>query len=133
MSEGRKLVRIELYNNKEKQVVVGRLIGLLSKGEFGATIKSKTLMNKLITTETKPLSNIARLADVNDLRIAMVLKRLNGEPISRKQLFFTEPLRLITTVFKDDSITIDGQSEAFMFAEEKDYSEILLEEESTNE
>lgn len=96
-------VSIELVDRNRSYK--GRLLGLLDDEEFHAMVMKKRIANKIFSGRTVPLDEIIdyygkKLGDLRGLRLALAIRRIDGEKQGGKHLFITEKLQYIT---KQDS------------------------------
>lgn len=119
-TSGKNMVKVEIYGdtNEATEIVHGRLLGMVTNSQYYTMLKDRSLMNKLSTVPTKSLSEIAQLHDITDMRIALVIKKRNNTPVSRKQIFFSGPLDMISAVFSTTDITAIGKNGSFMLINE---------------
>ena len=119
-TSGKTMVKVEVYDNESEptEIIHGRLLGMLTNDQYHTMIRDKSLLNRLSTVPTKTLSEIAGLSDVLDMRMALVIKKRNDTVISRKQIFFSGPLDMISAVFSPKSMTAIGKNGAFILINE---------------
>lgn len=99
------LTRIEIINarNRVRQVVEGKLLGLLTDKQYAIISKKPDIRKKLITGE------VCRLDDVSDIllkdpyttyRLVVSAKFIDGLP-KGKHLFITDRLNMLTKCIQD--------------------------------
>lgn len=114
----KKTVILELYNQKDDQQYIGRCVGLLSDKEFNAIISRPEVQKKLITSRTVPLAEIAIVKDIQDLRLAIIIKVNCEEVTKRKKLFVTEPIELVSEFISPGNLTMIGTGGSYTTIEE---------------
>jgi len=114
------LVKIEIYGNTDKdtEIIHGRLLGMVTNDQYCAMLNDKSLVNRLTTVSTKPLSDVAKLMNVADMRMALVIKKRNDVPVSRRQVFFSAPLDMISSIFSSTDMTAVAKNGTFMIINE---------------
>lgn len=123
MSKLKRSVNLELCDNDTQYE--GRLIGLVDDKEFHCIKDSKRVQNKMFSSETKPLKEIAdNFSCLNGLRMVIAVKSIDGKSVRGKKLFITERLSLIsfsTTDDRnaDDQIGVLGENDEFIFITEE--------------
>lgn len=115
----KRVVDVDIYGDEKNLNFKGRLLGLVTDKEYNKLIKSKTLCNKLATVETKAVKDIADRENIEDLRIAIVIKEKEGSTLFNKKLFFSEPLDMVCNVTSDSEIALSGKYGAYLLLEEK--------------
>lgn len=119
----KKIIEVEVYDQNIQVSYKGRLLGLLSQKEYAGIITKKDLRSKLFTVPTKPCAEIANLVMIEGLRLAMTVKEKNNEKITRKILFFTEQLDIISHVVSDVDITFIGKNGSYIILTEAEANE----------
>jgi hypothetical protein len=119
-TSGKTMVKVEVYDNESEptEIIHGRLLGMVTNDQYHTMVKDKSLINRLSTVSTKTLSEVAELSDVLDMRMALVIKKRNDTIVSRKQIFFSGPLDMISAVFSPKSMTAIGKNGAFILINE---------------
>jgi len=119
-TSGKNMVKVEVYGatNEATEIVCGRLLGMVTSEQYHTMMRDRSMMNRLATVSTKSLSEIAKLEDVTDMRIALIIKKRNNVTISRKQIFFSGPLDMISAVFSTKDITAIAKNGSFMLINE---------------
>ncbi len=112
----KKYITIEFYSQHGAQHYTGRCVGLLTDKEFNAIINTKNLQKKLLTGKTVPLVDIANVSEVQNLRLAVVVKPTNS--VGKKGLFITEPLDLISQFIAPDDLTLVGIEGSYIMINE---------------
>lgn len=114
---GKKNVTVELYGQEGAKHYEGRCVGLLDDREFNAILKSTVLQRKLTTVRTMPLTDIADIKQVQDLRLAIITKGPKGEA-DKKGLFITEPIEMISQFTSPDDLTLVGTDGSYIMVKE---------------
>lgn len=115
----KRLVDIELYGDSALQIKLkGRLLGLVTEKEYTAIINKEELRPKLFTVPTTPCAKIVRMNDVSGLRLAVALREMDGEPVLKKQIFFSEQLDMISHAIGDDDISMIGLNDSYILLTE---------------
>jgi len=114
------VVKIEMFNEngRESDIIEGRLLGMVTDEQYRAMMQDKSLVNRLSTVPTKSLSEIASLKDVANMRLALVIKSRNNKPISRRQMFFSAPFDMISTISSNTDISANGKDGSYMLINE---------------
>jgi len=119
----KKIIEVEVYDQNVQASYKGRLLGLLSQKEYAGIIAKKDLRNKLFTVPTKPCSEIANLVMIEGLRLAIAVKEKDDKEVTRKTLFFTEQLDIISHVVSDIDITFVGKNGSYIILTEEEVNE----------
>lgn len=118
----KKRVTIELYNQEGAKHYAGRCIGLLTDKEFNAVVAKPELQRKLMTVRTIPLTDIANVKKVQDLRLAIVTETDFKKTTGRKGLFITEPIELVSQFTSPDDLTLVGTEGSYVMIKETEVS-----------
>lgn len=115
----KRIVNVELHDNKKEYS--GRLLGLIDDSEFYRVLNSRRVQNKVFSSETKPLKEIADYAKFGGLRLVIAVKKVDGEIVGGKHLFITEKLNMVGNVETNQQIGILGEwDEYIIISEEKE-------------
>lgn len=104
------LTKIEIVNahNRVKQVIKGKLLGLLTDKQYAIISKKPDIQNKILTGEIctlKEVSTILLEDPYNTYRLAVNAKYIDG--ISKgKHLFITNRLNILTKCLQDKETRI---------------------------
>ena len=112
----RRTVTVELCDNKRKYR--GRLLGLVNDSEFFRILSSRRTQNKVFSSATKPLEEIAEYAKFDGLRLVVAVKEIDDKVIGGKQLFVTEKLDMIGTVETNQQIGILSKGDEYIIVSE---------------
>lgn len=112
---GKKTVSVELYDKDGPQHYEGRCVGLIDDKEFNAIVSNTELQRKIATVETIPLVDIAKMKDVQELRLVVVKP---DKTDNKKGLFITEPIELISQFSSPDDMTIVGTDGSYIIIKE---------------
>lgn len=113
----KRIVSVELCDNRKGYK--GRLLGLINDSEFYRVLNSKRTQNKIFSSETKPLSEIADYDDFNGLRLVVAVKEIDGEVIGGKHLFISERLNIVANVGVDHQVGILGSVDEYIIISEE--------------
>ena len=114
----KKRITIELYNQEGVKHYTGRCVGLLTDKEFNAIVIKTELQRKLMTVRTTPLADIANVKKIQDLRLAVVTEADPKKATSRKGLFVTEPIELVSQFTSPDDLTLVGTEGSYVMIKE---------------
>jgi len=119
-TSGKSMVKVEVYGATDEatEIVHGRLLGMVTSDQYHTMMRDRSMMSRLATVATKSLSEIAKLQDVTDMRIALVIKKRNDATVSRKQIFFSGPLDMISSIFSPKDMTAVAKNGAFILINE---------------
>lgn len=112
----KKTITVELCDNRKKYK--GRLLGLVNDSEFFRILSSRRTQNKVFSSETKPLGEIADYAKFDGLRLVVAVKEIDGELLAGKQLFVTEKLDMVGSVETDQQIGILTKEDEYIIVSE---------------
>lgn len=114
---GKKNVTVALYDQEGASNYTGRCVGLLCDREFNAILKSSDLQRKLTTVRTVSLFDISEVKKIQDLRLAIVTK--NNSETTKKGLFITEPIEMISQFISPDDLTMIGTDGSYILIKEE--------------
>lgn len=114
----KKRITVELYNQEGVKHYTGRCIGLLTDKEFDAVVVKPELQRKLMTVRTVPLTDIADVKKIQDLRLAIVTETDSKKTAGRKGLFVTEPIELVSQFTSPDDLTLVGTDGSYVMIKE---------------
>ena len=117
VAKERKMVDMELCSNKK--TYIGRLLGLVDDSEFYRILNSKRTQNKVFSSQTKPLKEIAGYTRLDGLRLVIAIKEIDGESIGGKHLFITERLNMVGNVETDQQVGILGEEDEYIIISER--------------
>lgn len=81
-----------LYTLSQNITIEGRYIGLLTPEQFAAVLKYSKLQSKLFTSASQPLSDLKNTTDLNNKRLVIAVRLLDGKNTSKK-LFISGRLK----------------------------------------
>lgn len=118
----RKYIVLDVFKGNDTKKYKGRLIGLVDEKEFSKIISSKMIQSRIATAETMPLKEIAEgYDDLNNLRMVVSLKEVDGESVFGKRLFITERLGYISAMSPDRSeLSVTGDKGSWMMISEEE-------------
>jgi hypothetical protein len=114
MAQEKKEVELEIYGSNTETKYLGRLLGLVTEEEYAGLVKNPELRTKLFTVETKSIKDVSTVENVENMRLAIALKKRNNEQVTRRTLFLTEQLDMLNNVVGDDDITFVGKNGSYM-------------------
>lgn len=124
MSKKKKTLDVEIYKGDggghDPLTYKGRLLGLLSQGEFNKVLKDETVRSKLWTVETVPLEAIAERLEVENMRIALAIKKKDGKEVWQKRLFISEELDMLSIVTSPTDVTAVGKKGSYILLNEEE-------------
>ena len=118
---GKKIVEFEIYKDDGKQTsYTGRMLGFVTANEYNAALRDLKIAKRLSTVETTTVKELGKIADIENLRFAVMLRTKNGVPVVGKKLFFSERLSITSNLIDPDDITFVTQSDACILLTEKE-------------
>ena len=114
------VTEIEVWANEKSVKYKGRILGLITDGEFNAIMKSHDLQKKVATKETIRISEITEnYKDLSGHRLVMAIKHKNGVNIIGRKLFISERLYLLSYVSSEkNECGFTGISSSYLFIKE---------------
>lgn len=118
----KKRITVELYNQEGVKHYNGRCVGLLTDKEFNAVVTKPELQRKLMTVRTISLADIANVKEIQDLRLVVITETNFNKIVSKKGLFVTEPIELVSQFTAPDDLTLVGTEGTYVMIKETEVS-----------
>lgn len=113
----KRTITVELCDNKKEYK--GRLLGLIDDSEFFRILSSRRTQNKVFSSKTKSIEEIANYAEFDGLRLVVAVKEIDGEVIGGKRLFVTEKLDMVGAVETDQQMGILTREDEYIIVSER--------------
>jgi hypothetical protein len=111
-------VSVHISQNKNFELS-GRFLGLITTEQYAKLFEDPKLMAKLFCVATKPIGAISKMATLNEERLVVALKKINGKDVNENTLFFSEPLDVISEFRNINEISLSG-TDSFICVKERE-------------
>jgi len=109
----KKLVAVELSVAGKLTNITGRCLGFITPKEYANIVKDIGVANKLMTVETKQLSEICELAkqgSMKDFRFVLAIKTVDDKNVIGKKLLISEEVAFASQICTDNELSLSADN-----------------------